>query len=495
LECFGGMGGKGSKAAPQVAKTKTVGANYDRSGDTESKEVESITGFTAGSLIFENPSRAITEDYNVDYGKTLGEGGYGTVVLAQHKCTGAYRAIKQVNKSRVRNLPALRAEIELMKLTDHPNIVKLYESFEDRKKIYLVMECCEGGELFDAIIEAGKLDEPKSAVVMRQLLRAVRYMHDMNMVHRDLKPENLILVKKKPVDQTPLKVIDFGLAEIVTPGRKLTDCKGSSYYMAPETLNRSYGVEVDVWACGIIMFILLTGTPPFFGDTDDQTYRAIKRNPLRFDQRLFGEVSEGAISLIRKMLQRNVSQRATAAAALNDKWITSFSKMPPVKLQHNDLSRLIQWQTSTPRLAKAALEVIVLRLSELDIKPMKDLFLNLDIVDGGSGYISGEEMVVACAELPDEDSQKLVTALGDKQMGYTEYLAAAMDRSQFVKQETVELAFSVFDRQKEGKLSSAVLKEIFGPEAEEILREARSSLGLEDKDGLDMKCFTKLLSA
>jgi len=479
---------------PRVGKTKTVGANFASTIPAmEASTLETVTGFTSGSLILENPGRSITADYDVFHDKVLGEGGYGLVVLAEHKHTRAQRAIKQVNKAKVKDPAALKAEIDVMKMTDHPNIVKLYESYEDKKKIYLVMECCEGGELFDRIVDSGKLSEEDSAVVMRQLLRAVRYLHNIRMVHRDLKPENIIFVKKKGVAETPMKIIDFGLAEVIPEGQTRSECKGSSYYMAPETLAQKYGLEIDVWACGIILFILLTGTPPFYGNNDSETYKSIRRDPLRFDRDLWGGVSKEAQDFIRKMLRREIRTRITAAQATVDPWILKHSQVPKNLFAEPDLDRVLLWQAKTPRLAKAAMEVIVLRLSEKDIKPMKDLFLNIDVVDGGGGTISSDEIEVAAKAMPRAKVEQVMQEMGAAQMTYTEFLASAMDRERFLQQTHIQLAFDVFDRKGAGVLSADSLTEIFGPAAVEIVQDARAALGLAQDTRMSKEDFGRLL--
>mmetsp|Transcript_44368 Transcript_44368/g.100078 ORF Transcript_44368/g.100078 Transcript_44368/m.100078 type:complete len:460 (+) Transcript_44368:120-1499(+) len=456
---MGGLCGKEAKQEaasggniPKLTATKTVGGSAvdqrpapDEEGSTAAGDSDQqITTFTTGTLIFENPGRAITTDYTIDNVKQLGEGGYGVVVMATNKATGAVRAVKKISKKRVRNLKGLRQEIEVMKMTDHPNIVKLYETYEDSARIYLVMECCEGGELFDKVLDAKRFDERQTAICMRQLLRATRYLHDMQMVHRDIKPENLIFVKKKPVDRTPMKLIDFGLAQKVEPGVTLTSQKGSQYYIAPEVLKRSYGLECDLWSCGVVMFILLSGYPPFYGPDEESTYVEIRKSNLKFRSDYWGHISQAAKDLISKLCQKDVNLRLKAKQAVEDQWIQQYSKSPNCEFTAADLERLCSFfEPTRSRLAQTALQVIVLRLSELDVKPMKDLFLTLDT--DGDGYISKAEVEYAVqknsATVNDERYENLRTALAHHKMGYTEFLAATMDKVKFVKENTIKAAF------------------------------------------------------
>eukprot|EP00386_Alphamonas_edax_P005724 GDKI01018666.1.p1 GENE.GDKI01018666.1~~GDKI01018666.1.p1 ORF type:complete len:189 (-),score=62.78 GDKI01018666.1:87-653(-) len=158
--------------------------------------------------------------------KKLGQGTYGSVAKGVNKSTGAVRAIKTISKSQVKNIERFRQEIAIMKGLDHPNIVKLYETFEDQKNIYLVLELCTGGELFDRIIDAGYFTEKDAAVLMKQILAAVFYLHQHKIAHRDLKPENFLFLSKQ--QDAPLKIIDFGLAARYTEGQVLTTKAGTT---------------------------------------------------------------------------------------------------------------------------------------------------------------------------------------------------------------------------------------------------------------------------
>lgn len=151
-----------------------------------------------------------------------------------------------------------------MKQVDHPNIVKLYESFEDEKYVYLIMELCEGGELFDKLLDMGNLCESDATVLFKQMSSAVAYLHSNQIAHRDLKPENFLFGIDS--DFHSLKLIDFGLAKIVRTN--LNTNVGTCYYVSPETLAGSYDHRCDIWSLGVILFMLLSGFPPFDGDSD-----------------------------------------------------------------------------------------------------------------------------------------------------------------------------------------------------------------------------------
>ena len=188
--------------------------------------------------------------------------------MCVHRETGVQRAVKVLRKSNMDEdeKKMLFNEIHILKNLDHPNIVKMYESFEDEKRYYIVTEICKGGELFDEIIARGKFTEKDAAVLMKQVLSCVNYCHKNNIVHRDLKPENVLLEANKDFDQ--IKIIDFGTSLQFDPSKFLDEKLGTPYYIAPEVLNKKYNEKCDIWSCGVILYIILSGVPPFNGAND-----------------------------------------------------------------------------------------------------------------------------------------------------------------------------------------------------------------------------------
>jgi calcium-dependent protein kinase len=177
------------------------------------------------------------------------------------------------------------SEINIMIKMDHPNIIKLYEVFEDNRYIHLIMEMCTGGELFDRILERitkKKLyTEREAASIFKQVMSAICYCHGQNICHRDLKPENLLL--NTPEEDASIKVIDFGLSKIFSDqNHKMTTKVGTAYYVSPEVLAGDYDEKCDVWSAGVILYILLTGEPPFNGPNDNDIYKKILAKKFSF---------------------------------------------------------------------------------------------------------------------------------------------------------------------------------------------------------------------
>ena len=186
------------------------------------------------------------------------------------------RAVKLVKKDILdeRYLKAFKEEINILKQLDHPYILKLYEIYEDKTRFFVVTELCKGGELFDELIERGKYGERDAASALRQILQAIAYCHSKNITHRDLKPENILIDKEL---NNSLKIIDFGAGTLFEKGKKLDLQYGTSYYIAPEVLEKNYNEKCDIWSLGVIMYILLSGIPPFNGHTDMEIIARVKK--------------------------------------------------------------------------------------------------------------------------------------------------------------------------------------------------------------------------
>ena len=202
-------------------------------------------------------SQSLREKYECT--KQLGKGGYGKVFQVRNKTTGDLYACKKLTKLNIDNLGKFRREIDILMKLDHPNIIKLYEVFEAPNSLYLIMEECQGGELFDKIsehIENNEMySEKNTAGIMVQVMSAIEYCHNNGIVHRDLKPENLLYLKKGNEENNPLKVIDFGLSQILETKKSLSSKVGTPYYISPEILAGNYTEKCDIWSAGVILYI------------------------------------------------------------------------------------------------------------------------------------------------------------------------------------------------------------------------------------------------
>eukprot|EP00252_Welwitschia_mirabilis_P016130 TRINITY_DN3564_c0_g1_i3.p1 TRINITY_DN3564_c0_g1~~TRINITY_DN3564_c0_g1_i3.p1 ORF type:complete len:358 (+),score=70.25 TRINITY_DN3564_c0_g1_i3:259-1332(+) len=258
-------------------------------------------------------------------GEELGVGQFGKIRYCTDTVTGEIFACKSIAKKRLltpEDERGVKLEIEIMSaLSAHPNVVSLKAVFEEEEYVHLVMELCAGGELFDRLQEHGKYTEPEAAKLFKDLMEVLKFCHDHGVVHRDLKPENILLCDTS--DSSPIKLADFGLATYFTPGEKLQGTVGSPFYIAPEILSGGYDQAVDVWSAGVILYILLSGIPPFWGKTKSKIFQAIKEADIQFPKDSWGNVSSSAKDLISKMLCTDPKKRLTSMQVLEHPWIIS----------------------------------------------------------------------------------------------------------------------------------------------------------------------------
>ncbi|XP_075426120.1 serine/threonine-protein kinase MARK2 isoform X8 [Ascaphus truei] len=248
--------------------------------------------------------------------KTIGKGNFAKVKLARHVLTGKEVAVKIIDKTQLNSssLQKLFREVRIMKVLNHPNIVKLFEVIETEKTLYLVMEYASGGEVFDYLVAHGRMKEKEARAKFRQIVSAVQYCHQKLIVHRDLKAENLLLDSDMNI-----KIADFGFSNEFTFGNKLDTFCGSPPYAAPELFQgKKYdGPEVDVWSLGVILYTLVSGSLPF----DGQNLKELRERVLRGKYRIPFYMSTDCENLLKKFLILNPSKRGTLEQIMRDRWM------------------------------------------------------------------------------------------------------------------------------------------------------------------------------
>jgi len=279
----------------------------------------------------------ITKLYEI--GDELGSGNFAKVKKAKRKAktadvekevggkkkvvlkAGADVAIKIIDKAKVEDMQDIQREIEIMNMVDHPNVINLFEIFDEPKKMNLVLELVTGGELFDRIVAKGNYSEKDAATCMSQLCQALDYLHTKKIVHRDLKPENLLYAS--PADDANLKVADFGLARMLTAGDMMKTACGTPGYVAPEILkNKGYDSgAVDMWSAGVILYILLCGFPPFYEEELPALFDQILHARYDFPSPWWDNISADGKDLVKKLLELDVKKRLTAAQVLAHPWM------------------------------------------------------------------------------------------------------------------------------------------------------------------------------
>ncbi|GLT83553.1 hypothetical protein SLE2022_018360 [Rubroshorea leprosula] len=397
------------------------------------------------------------EDVKLHYtfGKELGKGQFGVTFLCTENSTGKQYACKTISKKKLvtkNDKEDMKREVQIMQhLSGQPNIVEFKGAFEDRQSVHLVMELCAGGELFDRIIARGHYTEKAAASIFRQIINVVHACHFMGVMHRDLKPENFLLSSKD--ENAPLKATDFGLSVFIDEGKVYRDIVGSAYYVAPEVLRRKYGKEADIWSAGVMLYILLSGVPPFWAETEKGIFDAILQGELDFHTDPWPSISSSARDLIRKMLTQDPKKRISSAQVLEHAW-TKGGEASDKPIDSAVLSRMKQFRAMN-KLKQLALKVIAESLSSEEIQGLKQMFSNMDTDKNGT--ITYDELKAGLARLGSRLSEAEVKQLmeaadvdGDGTIDYIEFITATMHRHRLERDEHLYKAFQHFDKDNSG---------------------------------------------
>ena len=428
--------------------------------------------FTAKDFVKQR-TEALSDVYEL--GEKLGSGGYGAVYACTHKETNMERAVKIIAKHQhsAEDNEAVINEFNLLKELDHPNILRLIEMFTDEKHYYIITEICRGGELLDEIQAWGNFIEEDAAELMRHLLGTVNYCHQKGIVHRDLKPENILLEESK--DLNSIKVIDFGLAQCIEKDGEMHDLAGSIYYIAPEVLLGSYSFKADIWSCGVIAYILVSGFVPFDGHNDELIKEAIITGEFDFDDDIWDDVSEIAKDFICSLLEFDPKDRCTAEAALKHPWIvrSRLDSTERLKRRQSANDRALEALhnlgrfTAQNKLKQATYAFIA---SQLVLKEEKqridELFGALDV--GNNGRLSKDDVRNGYKEVFGKElSEEMVTEMFHRIdydntgfIEYSEFVIATMNEKDLLNNEKLKHAFNMFDLNGSGVISKEELVEV-----------------------------------
>ncbi|KAK4725581.1 hypothetical protein R3W88_028360 [Solanum pinnatisectum] len=387
-------------------------------------------------------------DSHYDLGEEVGRGHFGYTSAAKGKrgsLKGHDVAVKVIPKSKMTTAIAIedvRREVKILRaLTGHRNLVQFYDAYEDEENVYIVMELCKGGELLDRILaRGGKYSEDDAKAVMVQLLSVVSYCHLQGVVHRDLKPENFLFVSKD--ENSPLKAIDFGLSDYVKPDERLNDIVGSAYYVAPEVLHRSYGTEADMWSIGVIAYILLCGSRPFWARTESGIFRAILKTDPNFDESPWPSLSSDAVDFVKRLLNKDYRKRLTAAQALSHPWLAGHHdvKIPLDMIVY----KLVKAYVYSSSLRKTALRALAKTLTIPQLAYLRDQFTLLGPSKSGLVALPNFKMAVmknstdAMKDSRVFDFVNTVSVLQYRKLDFEEFCAASISVHQLEGMESWE---------------------------------------------------------
>ena len=431
------------------------------------KSVSSIEDlqFSPGSFIQENQKK-FHSVYNLKY-NPIGCGISGQVHLATHLLTNKTRAIKIIHKEElpahvISNRSVLK-EVEILKTVDHPNVVKIFEYFEDRNDYYIVMEYCKGGDLFTKIEELKRFTEKQAAQVLEQIISAIIYLHSKNIIHRDLKPENII-IENSEEEFLRVKVIDFDTATFYNINERLRGLCGTIYYMAPEVVYGEYDEKCDVWSLGVIMYMLLSGNAPFSGPDEDSILKSISRAHLPMDNPVWSFVSDEAKDLLSLLLVKDPKRRISLKNAYQHPWFQKYRL-----IQSNNICNILQRIMcfhSTTKLREALHTFIISQvIQSSDLDDLMTVFRAMDT--NGDGVISKEELEDSLRNSMDEDeacleAERIMSQVDSDSNGvidYTEFLRASMERQMLLSGNNLKHTFELFDKDGNGRISSDELRE------------------------------------
>lgn len=467
----------------------------------EEKKISSIQDIVVQPALFISQNASKFQDvYRL--GSIVGSGHYGEVRTCFHRDTSEFRAVKIIKKHLFKEdfKVSLLSEVAILRSLDHPNIIRIYEFFEDDKRFYIVMEYCSGGDLFGEILKEKNFTETLAAKIMQQIFSALSYMHSKNIMHRDLKPENILIEDKKTGFN--IKIIDFGFATYLK-GSNISGMVGSLYYMAPEVILGEYSLKADVWSAGTLLYILLSGVAPFTGNNDESIIAKIVSCNFVFPHNIWKHISGSAVNFIKKLLCP-AQLRYTAQEALDNLWIDTSEFQSPIN--HSTLVQVLQnlqtFQTSN-KLNEAVRTFITTQcISVKETRILSETFKKID--KNGDGKLSLDELTEMYKETMGEEealkeAQKIMKQVDTDNNGYidfTEFLKVSMDTQKIMSLENLKKAFKMFDKDDSGKISAQELKLVLtGSKAsdEKVWTDIISQVDFDGDGEIDLAEFQQLI--
>ncbi len=441
--------------------------------------------------------------------KELGHGSFVSYLSLKDKQTREYRFCKEITKRKIFELPRFNAEIEYLMTNENPNIPKIYDIYEDERKIDLIMEECKGGNLLERIIkkiEKGKtFCEREAGEIFQQIINALLHCHKMGISHKDLRPENILFVNEDEKDTT-IKVIDFGLSkifgEIQAAKKEKIDKKhfpsklGDIHYASPEVLLGNLDERSDIWAAGVILYIMLTGNAPFNGNTDAEIIKAINKKKASYPESDFKNISDEAKDLLKHMIC-DADKRFNGNQIIEHNWLVKVVPNSEKELDDFNQDNFRNF-VKIPKLKKDILMFIVDNLGDYNIQLLKDIFVEMDVNKDGTltlkefkdGIIKlfpteNDPVVTTESNNFENDNQEKKIRLDDETLrqnkvivdkaeelfqsfdldsegrfDYNDFIINSLDRHLILMEDKLFMAFWMMDRDGSGKLDKREIKQV-----------------------------------
>ena len=480
--------------------------------------------------------------------KQLGKGSFGVVYMVKNKASQIPRALKELSKALISNgvnSEEIANEINILRMLDHPNIIRIFEFFEDADNFYVVTELCDQGDLSQKIGD-GTVPEFIVKYLMKQIFETIAYLHSKNVVHGDIKKENILLYSKKDktnsdflesielvnsdreikdelmnirktyskktqkllkqLSDYEIKLADFGCAKMFHKSR-LKGIVGTTYYCSPEVLREDYREECDEWACGVLMYLLLTGVNPFDGEDEEEIEHNIKTQPVNLKIPQLRGVSFDCKNLISQLLKKDPTERITAADALKHDFFKDMSKVEEFLEQKADME-LFGTLRDSMKLKKSKFKDTVIAYISLNFvqkdeeEKIKEIFRKLS--DDHSTYKIDEEQFVKCilesnTGIKEEEARQMFLDIDIDQNGtieYQELISALSDKKKLLNESNLREAFDFFDKDKSKSISWGEINAIItgGQNINKtLMNEFLEQIGKKENEEITFEEFCKIV--
>jgi calcium-dependent protein kinase len=461
----------------------------------------------------------------------LGEGAFGRVVKVRHKKTDEIRAMKVIMKDQLQldtemdeaQLEEIANEINILKSLDHPNIIKVYEYFDYKDKIYIINELAPDGNLFELLKEKKKLYEPLALKILHQILSSVCYLHSENVVHGDIKPENIMIDnyhncqfsnKKTPsandLKGFDIKLIDFGTSKVYSKEGIFDKLVGTSFYVAPEVILGSYHRQCDLWSCGIVLYVMLSGDLPFYANEDQEVFEMIKNQKIDFKLREFTDISSESMKLLKSLLEKDPLERITADNALNHECFNMLNKLEKKEkdinikkqISKNALARLGTINNQKTSKFSQAITTFITHnfLSKEVSRKHAEIFKALD--ENGDGRLTNKELTDGYTKagynyLP-EEIDAIISSIDKDNNGYIEleeFISSAVNLNILLSDTNVKLAFETIDTDNSGSISFQEISQFIGGGEldENLMKKVVEQVGKTSEDEFEYTDFKNIM--
>ena len=429
--------------------------------DMEKKKQKLLT---SKNVHMEKGINTLNDNYEIL--KRIGKGHFGNVYQIRKKDTGEYRACKKISKLFITDVEKYNKEVDILVHTDHKNILKLYGIYETVRSIYLITEECKGGKIHDKIIEKiennGSYTEKDACEIFSQIISGLSYLHNNGIIHRNLKPDSLLYLKQGNNSQNnPLKLINFGLNQFFKEDDKITPKVNSVYYIAPEALEGNFNEKSDIWSAGAVLFFLICGKPPFYGNSRAEVFENIKKIKYEIPADKVNKISNEVKDLMSHMMAPE-NERYTMKEVLSHNWFKNIELIPLNNLSF-DYKFLLDYKNMNT-FKKVITACVATKFNNDQIDNLVTTFENFDINNNGTiTYKQLEQGLIKTNNKNlNENEIKEIFKYAEKggTLSYMDFLLSCVQISKNIKKEIIYEAFSSFDKTNSGFIKKEEIKKV-----------------------------------